>query len=254
MRQLLALLLLCLVSVAQAGDDPVISIIIDDIGYHTNPDKGMIELPGALSYAFLPHAPHTKKLAKLAHSLNKEIILHAPMQAMDETKNLGPGSLTLHMTEEQFTETLRKSLEAVPHAKGINNHMGSLLTRHPGHMLWLMREMNRHGDLYFVDSKTTSESIAQTVANENNVPNLTRDIFLDAERSEEFVNKQFDRMLKIARIRGYSVGIAHPYPETLKVLKKRLLELDDENIRLVPISEILKHDRKRKTWQVSSSR
>ena len=65
----------CLASIAQAEEKPVISIIIDDIGYHTLPDRDMIELPGAIAYAFLPHAPHTRRLAKYAHSLNKEIIL-----------------------------------------------------------------------------------------------------------------------------------------------------------------------------------
>lgn len=254
MRAILAVILLCLCTYAQAADDPVISIIIDDIGYHTHPDKDMVELPGALAYAFLPHTPHTQKLAQLAHSLNKEVMLHAPMQAVDETKDLGPGSLTLHMTHQQFVESLRASLESVPHVKGINNHMGSLLTRHPGHMLWLMEEMNRHGDLFFVDSRTTSESVAQEVATENHVPNIQRDIFLDAERSEAFVNKQFDRLLKIARLRGYAVGIAHPYSETHKVLKRRLLELEGEKIRLVPISEILTRQEKNKAWHASLSR
>jgi polysaccharide deacetylase 2 family uncharacterized protein YibQ len=256
MHRFLSLLLLCPLLVfqaqsLQASDDPVISIIIDDIGYHTRPDKDMIELPGALAYAFLPHAPHTKRLAKYAHSLNKEVILHAPMQAQDASKHLGPGSLTLHMTEQNFVETLRESLASVPNAKGISNHMGSLLTRHPGHMVWLMREINRHGDLFFVDSKTTSKSVAQSVADEHRVPNVTRDIFLDAEPGEAFINKQFDRLLKIARLRGHAVGIGHPYPETHKVLSKRLLELESENIRLVPLSDVLKREQSKKQWQVS---
>lgn len=248
---LLYTLLLWQVPLVQAADDPVISIIIDDIGYHTFPDKHMVELPGAIAYAFLPHAPHTKRLAKYAHSLNKEVILHAPMQPLDATKKLGPGSLTLHMTEENFVRTLRESLAAVPHARGVSNHMGSLLTRHPGHMVWLMREMNRHGDLFFVDSKTTSQSVAQSVADEHHVPNITRDIFLDAEPGEEFINRQFDRLLKIARLRGHALGIGHPYPETHKVLQKRLHELQHENIRLVPLSEVLKREQRRKKWQVS---
>lgn len=251
-KTVLGIIFLCLVSTAQAEERPVISIIVDDIGYHTLPDRDMIELPGAIAYAFLPYAPQTKKLAKLAHSLNKEVILHAPMQAMDATKKLGPGSLTLHMTEQNFVQTLRESLASVPHVKGVSNHMGSLLTRHPGHMVWLMREMNRHGDLFFIDSRTTSKSVAKAVADEHHVPNLTRDVFLDAERNEAFVEKQFDKLLKIARTRGYAIGIAHPYPETHKVLSQRLMELEEENIRLVPVSEILKREQGRKPWQVSS--
>ena len=161
----------------------------------------------ASTCAFLPHAPHTKLLASKAHSQNKEVILHAPMESL-HGKALGPGSLTLHMTEKQFISTLQEDLASVPHVQGINNHMGSLLTRHPGHMLWLMQEMNRHGGLFFVDSRTTLGSVAQSVAAENSIPNLDRDVFLDAEPGAEFVEKQFDRLIKIAQTRGAEIGRA----------------------------------------------
>ena len=230
-----------------------IAIIIDDLGNHSSHEEA-IRLPGAIACAFLPHTPYTQRLAKLAHSLNKEVILHAPMQAMNG-KTLGPGSLTLDMSEQEFIATLQKDLAAVPHVSGVNNHMGSLLTRHPGHMLWLMQEMNRHGDLFFVDSRTTAQSVARMVAEENSVPTLNRDVFLDAENSEEFVEQQFDRLISIAKKRGSALGIGHPYPATITVLKKRLLQLDVEEIELVSVSELLRRRNKEKSaWQVSSSR
>lgn len=232
---------------------PVIAIIIDDLGNKSS-DEQAIRLPGAVACAFLPHTPHTKRLAKLAHAHNKEVLLHAPMQSMHGDKKLGPGSLTLDMNESEFVKTLQDDLASVPHVQGINNHMGSLLTRHPGHMLWLMQEINRQGDLFFVDSRTTVHSVARMVANENHVPSLTRDVFLDAEAGTAFVEKQFDRLLKIARIHGYALAIAHPYPDTIKVLQKRLKQLDAENIKLVPVSTLLKRRQGSDAWQVSSSR
>ena len=64
---------------------------------------------------------------------------------------------------------------------GVNNHMGSLLTRHPGHMLWLMRTLQQHGEnpLFFVDSRTTVATVARRLAVENGVPNTDRNVFLD---------------------------------------------------------------------------
>ena len=231
----------------------MIAIIIDDLGNKSS-DEQAIRLPGAVALAFLPHTPHTPHLAKLAHANNKEILLHAPMQSIHDDKKLGPGSLTIDMNEAEFIKTLQSDLASVPHVQGINNHMGSLLTRHPGHMLWLMQEINRQGGLFFVDSRTTAHSVARMVANENNVPSLTRDVFLDADEGEEFVEKQFDRLLKIARVHGYALAIGHPYPATMKVLKKKLLQLDSEQIDLVPVSTLLKYRKGNSAWQAFLSR
>jgi len=231
----------------------MIAIIIDDLGNKSS-DIAAIELPGAVACAFLPHTPHTQRLAKLAHANNKEVMLHAPMQSMHDDKKLGPGSLTLDMTEPEFLKTLQEDLASIPHVQGVNNHMGSLLTRHPGHMLWLMQEINRHGDLFFVDSRTTKHSVARMVANENHVPSMTRDVFLDAKDNAAFVEKQFDRLLKIARTHGSALAIGHPYPDTMKVLKKRLQQLESEKVDLVPVSTLLKYRQGKAKWQVSLSR
>jgi len=251
-RKILIVCLLLSWQLSAQAQKPVIAIIIDDLG-NSPRDEQAIHLPGAVACAFLPHTPHAQRLAKLAHQNNKEVLLHAPMQSMHDGKRLGPGSLTLDMTESEFVKAIQDSLASVPHVQGINNHMGSLLTRHPGHMLWLMQEINRHGDLFFVDSRTTKHSVARMVANENNVPSLARDVFLDAEEGEAFVEKQFDRLLKIARTHGYALGIAHPYPDTLKILQKRLNQLDAEKIDLVPISTLLKRRQGSDAWQVSLS-
>lgn len=233
---------------------PSISIIIDDIGYRLKAGTRAIELPGAIAYAFLPHTPHAITLAKLAHSHNKEIMLHAPMQATDAEKNrlLGPGALTMEMSEQQIINTLQADLASIPHVTGINNHMGSLLTRHPGHMLWVMRELNRRGNLFFVDSLTSNQSVARQVANEFSVPALQRDIFLDHLADEAHISQQFDKLITLAKKRGSAVAIAHPYKETLNVLEKRLLELESLEINLIPVS-IMIQQRRDPQWQASLS-
>ncbi len=233
---------------------PSISIIIDDIGYHLTEGTRAIELPGAIAYAFLPHTPHAITLVKLAHSYNKEIMLHAPMQPVDASKNrlLGPGALTMEMSEQQIIKTLQADLASIPHVTGINNHMGSLLTRHPGHMLWVMRELNRQGDLFFVDSLTSNQSIASKVANEFSVPALQRDIFLDHIADEVHISRQFDKLIALAKARGSALAIAHPYDETLNVLSERLLELEALQINLVPVSVMIQQ-RSTPQWQASLS-
>jgi polysaccharide deacetylase 2 family uncharacterized protein YibQ len=167
---------------------------------------------------------------------------------------LGPGGLKLDMTRHDFIWTLQKDLESVPHVSGINNHMGSLLTRHPGHMVWLMTQIRRKGKLFFVDSRTTSESVAMQVAGEYGVPGLQRDIFLDHDRSSAAVRKQFEKTIAMARKHGTAVAIGHPYSSTLAILEELLPQLSHLRVRLVPVSEMIKLKKDRRdSWQASLS-
>lgn len=231
---------------------PVITIIIDDMGNHGGWGDAALTVPGPVTYAFLPHTPHANRLAKQAHASGKEVMLHLPMQS-HEGNPLGPGALTLHMTEIAFKRTLDDDLNAIPHARGLNNHMGSLLTRHPGAMAWLMQGMRERGDLFFVDSRTTLATVAQQLALEYGVPSASRDVFLDNDRNPQAIDRQFAQLLKRARRQGYAIGIGHPYPETTRVLAQRLGGLSALGIRLIPASEMIEYQRSRTLWHASSS-
>lgn len=228
---------------------PAISIIIDDLGNLKERDIRAIELPGAVTYSFLPLTPYAQELARIAHHNNKEVMLHLPMEAMANSK-LGPGALTMEMTHEQFTTQLESDLEAIPYAVGVNNHMGSLLTQQPGQMRWLMQELAKHNNLYFVDSYTTKYSIGQKVARENWIPTIRRNVFLDDFRDPVKIKMYFRHLLKLARETGTAVAIGHPYPETLAVLEEELPKLADEGIKLLPVSKLIKREMKRfRTWR-----
>src|SRR3990172_6778736 len=106
---------------------PVISIIIDDIGYRIREDVRAIAIPGPVAYAIMPHSPYARKMSRLASQNGKLVLLHLPMEAVMQEKNrfLGPGALWLDMTREQFMLTLNIDLDSLPEAVGVNNHEGS---------------------------------------------------------------------------------------------------------------------------------
>jgi polysaccharide deacetylase 2 family uncharacterized protein YibQ len=216
-----------------------ITLIIDDIGDNLRLGLRAVRLPGDVTCAFLPHTPYARQLAIAAHKRDKEVMLHLPMEA-EEGKAPGPGALTLDMTRSEFIRTVKSDLEAVPYASGVNNHMGSLMTQHPGDMRWLMQEIRRHGSLFFVDSRTTEFTVAQQVARETGVPNLRRDVFLDDDQRPAAIAAQFSRLVALARRHGSAVAIGHPHPATLRFLEKRLPRLSEQGIELIAVSDLIK--------------
>ena len=232
----------CLTTTAQCEqtNTPTISILIDDLGYKFKEDLRALALPGPVAYAILPHGPHTAKMSAIAHQKGKDIILHLPMQAevMDKNEFLGPGALTLNMTREEFLKTLNININAVPNLIGINNHMGSLLTQHPGHMQWLMESIKNKGQFY-VDSLTSDNSVAARLAKENNVPYLTRDVFLDHKQDIKSIRKQFVELIKLAKRNGSALAIGHPHINTIEVLMKELPFIHQYGVKLVSIKTLI---------------
>jgi len=218
---------------------PRIAIIIDDLGYEKAAGERAISLPGPIACAILPETPRATYLAEAAHAGGKEVLLHLPLQAERDREAAEPGSLLLDMSREQFGNAFVGSIESIPYAIGVNSHRGSLLTRHPGHMTWLMDEIQQHGELFFIDSYTTASSVALSVALESGVPAMKRDVFLDPDTTPGTVEREFARLKKLARQQGFAVGIGHPYPTTLEYLEKVLPNLQDDGYDLVSISQLV---------------
>ena len=240
----------------QAGSlevTPAISIIIDDLGYQHKAGLRALKLDGDITYAFLPRAPFTRQLAERAYRQQKEIMLHLPMES-DAENRLGPGALTQCMSEKEFKNRVRTSLAAVPHVRGFNNHMGSYLTKNPRLMGWLMQALMFRDDLYFVDSRTTIDTVAQQEAERRHIATTRRDIFLDYERDAKIVADQLVELVHHAQRYGTALAIGHPYPETLAALEAWLPSLQQQGIELVPVSQLIQRRQQRRItpWQLSS--
>ncbi len=249
--RVLALTLL-LASTVVAAAPPSIAIILDDMGYERSRGEAALALPEGITYAFLPHAPHTGDLARLARRQGREIMLHLPMQTVDG-RPMDRGGLHMDMDETQFQRVLAQDLAALPGAVGVNNHMGSLLTRHPGAMAWLMRGLAEHGDLYYVDSRTHRATVAEQLARATGLPTSRRDVFLDNDPNPVAITAQFQRLLRKARRQGSAIAIGHPYPETVAVLARELPRLAERGVVLRSVSAVIAQQRRQGTWQASSS-
>lgn len=236
----LALLPACLMSATLAAAPPQlprIALIMDDLGHALPAGLRTLALDAPVAVAILPHTPHATRLARAARESGKEVLLHLPLQAVGQP-GMEPGLIHMDMSRRDLAEELHEALAMVPGARGVNTHRGSLLTRHPGHMDWLMQELKAVGGLYFVDSYTTAQSIALQIAREHALPAARRDVFLDHDPAPERIHAEFERLKALALRQGQAIAIGHPYPTTLDYLETALAGLEESGFRLVPVSEL----------------
>ena len=232
-------LLLPLIPVS-AESRPVVAIVIDDFGHDPRESRRAAALPGPIHFAVLPHTPFARMSSELAIAHGHEVMLHLPMEAENGT-DPGPGAILGRLSEEETRQAVRDALASVPHAKGMNNHMGSLLSREHHHLAWVMSELREQPlELYVLDSRTHPDSQVRHIAGWAGLPATQRDVFLDAEPHDaNFVRQQLALLERIARRDGMAIGIGHPYPETLQVLEEALPDLKERGIRLIKLSDYL---------------
>ncbi len=218
----------------------MIAIIIDDMGISLR-SKLVEILPAPLTLSYLPYAKNLQERTARAVQNGHEIMVHMPMEPMSEYMDTGPKVLSSSQNDAEFGETLDWGLSQFDGFIGINNHMGSKLTQDKEAMRRVMDYLKeKDKNLFFVDSKTISSSIAADIARKAGIPYAERDIFLDHEQTPEFIAKALKQLEEIAGSRGYAIAIGHPHKETIAALKAWIPTLKDKGLTLVPISKLIK--------------
>lgn len=217
---------------------PKIAIVIDDVGMNLKQSRAAIALDPNITLAFLPYAEQVKELSAQALENGNEIIIHAPMEAMNSDIDLGSLALKADMSLSDFNAEFQKISQSFEGYVGVNNHMGSRLTQDKQAMSQLMRLLKAK-DLYFLDSKTISTSVAAEMAAFYGVPFAVRDVFLDHEDSTEFVTKALAKVEGVARRSGSAIAIGHPKANTMEGLQAWIATLEEKGFELVPLSKLI---------------
>ncbi|MFQ6070219.1 MAG: divergent polysaccharide deacetylase family protein [Candidatus Aminicenantales bacterium] len=214
-------------------------IIIDDMGYSLESLKKVFSFNKPLTISILPFSPHAKKTAQIAHENGLEVMLHLPLESANNNGNNDVRGIILsRMSEEEVKKRLEENLNQVPYIKGVNNHMGSRITASKTVMMVILEEIKKK-NLFFVDSVTTTKSVAHELAQKMGLPSARRDIFLDSIANKDSIKRKLTQLFRLARKKGTAVGICHPFEETLEVLEKYLGLADEYDVELVSVSRII---------------
>jgi len=221
---------------------PMVALIIDDLGY-ASPDLVARLCSQSVNFdvAVLPYQKFTIQSAEIAHSKGKEVMLHLPMEPNGYPgpgKNPGPSAIMYDLPEREVRHRVKKAMAAVPFVKGVNNHMGSCITRDRSRMAWILEEVKAK-EYFFVDSLTEKNSVAFHVATKLDVPSARREIFLDDDRDPVAIVKQWERTIALARSSGHAIAIGHICPQTIGVLET-LIPKSVSKVQFVKVSNIIK--------------
>lgn len=219
-----------------------LAIVIDDFGQDRNGVKEMMSIQRHLTFAVMPFLPYSQTDAIEAHEKGFEIIVHLPMEPVKgKVSWLGPKPIVSTLSDNEVYDITSEAFVDVPYAVGANIHMGSKIsadTRIMSDVLDIVKE-NR---VYFLDSKTSSKSVAKKIAEEKAIPFYERDVFLDGQVSKEQVKEQLRKAGEIALNKGKAIAIGHVGIEGGKVTAQAIVEMlpefDKKNIQLVFVSEL----------------
>lgn len=217
-----------------------ISLILDDFGSSWRNVDSCLALPNLIAIAVIPHLRDSARVAEAAKSRGFDVFLHQPMEPHNFPKeNPGKYGIYLWQTKEEVAEILRGNLSSLGVTlTGVNNHTGSRATEERRLMEFFFDAFPRQ--LIFLDSRTSSNSVAYDVARSRGIRALKNNVFIDASFDRPSIEKSFDQLLRQARRDGSAIGIGHVQShETIKMLEERLPALSVSGVSLVRLGELV---------------
>jgi polysaccharide deacetylase 2 family uncharacterized protein YibQ len=202
---------------AEPGGRPRLAIIIDDCGQWPDTERAFVALPFPLTLSVLPHVRFGSAIARDASAAGKGVMLHLPMQTISG-RYPGPGTITTTMPDAAIRDEVAGDLAELPQARGVNNHEGSLATQ-DARVMGDIADVLVHDKQFFIDSRTSSASVGESVARGRGVPSASRSVFLDNVDDEAAVEARLREAISDARSTGSAIAIGHPRAATLAAVR-----------------------------------
>ena len=224
---------------AQVPMRGVIGLIIDDFGYRNDHvSNGFLNLSGKLTYAIIPGHEYSQLFSKKAYDAGYEIIVHMPMENIGKTYGEEEYALMSYFQDDEIKDRINSAFDQLPESIGLNNHQGSRGTA-DSRVMTLLAGVIKEKKKFFIDSRTTRNSLAETTMRKYNVQTNKRDIFLDNELDEEIINTQLLKLAELSEEKGIAIGIGHVKPQTLSVLEREIPVLQKKGFRFEFVSRLV---------------
>ncbi|MDP8233204.1 MAG: divergent polysaccharide deacetylase family protein [Candidatus Saelkia tenebricola] len=202
-------------------------LVIDDWGYSQSVIPYLKEINIPLNISILPGLRYSKTINKIAHDYSHEVLLHLPMQPQKSRKMekyLEKFTIRDTMSDKEVEKILTNFLLNLSNIKGVNNHMGSLLSKNEEKMSLILKILNEKG-FYYLDSKVISDSVAKDCAEKIGIVCFERDVFLDNKLDSDYIKTRIREAIALSQKQGYAIAIGHTKHITLKTIKEMIPEI-----------------------------
>ena len=224
--------------VGPAGDWPRMAIIVSGLGLSDAATAGAIKLPRQVTLSFTPYGADLEAEVAAARAAGHEVLLDLPMEPISyPADDPGPHTLLTSLNPSDNIARLDWLLGRFQGYVGVINHMGSRFTASPEPLRPILRALKDRG-LMFVDSRSTSKSVAAGLAGQMRLPRAINDRFLDHEPTRGAIDQSFAAAEGEARARGVAVVVARPFPVTLERMAAWLPMLESRGIEIVPVTAL----------------
>lgn len=201
---------------------PALAIVIDDCGFSMEYARRVRACGLPITWAIIPKLRFSGETADMLTKDGIPFLIHVPMQAyVDPDGASGKKNayaIGVGMGADAVREALVPLLDSLPDAYGINNHRGSKATSDRATMEHVMNILAER-KLFFMDSSTSSKTVAHRTALAHGLDSVKNNYFLDNESDREKIKIQLDRAIAGAKAKGSAVAICHLRPETIAFLE-----------------------------------
>nr|WP_092069394.1 divergent polysaccharide deacetylase family protein [Dendrosporobacter quercicolus]NSL47460.1 divergent polysaccharide deacetylase family protein [Dendrosporobacter quercicolus DSM 1736]SDL90490.1 hypothetical protein SAMN04488502_1011139 [Dendrosporobacter quercicolus] len=216
-----------------------LALVIDDFGYSREPITAFAAIDKPLTFAVLPYRTYSNEAAARGLSAGHQIILHLPLEPLAAAEQSEKTTIMVEMSDDDIQAATVRAVQAVPGIIGVNNHQGSRSTADQRVMRNVLAVLkDRH--LFFIDSRTNSQSVAYATAQELGVRSGENNIFVDNEDDVAAIKRQLRSAGQIAIRNGRAIAIGHARMNTAAAVRQMLPEFEAAGIKLVFASQLLK--------------
>lgn len=216
-----------------------LALIIDDFGYNSDTIAAYAAMPQPLTFAVIPYRPYSNEAAAKALSSGHQVMLHLPMEPLSAAEQSEASTVTVAMSDQEIRDMATKAIQSVPGIIGVNNHQGSRATADRRVMKAVLGVVKAH-NLFFVDSRTSGQSIAYDAARQAGVRTASNEIFLDGRSDVEYIKGQLWAAARMAARDGTAIAIGHARHNTVIALREAIPEVEAAGIKFVFVSQLVR--------------
>jgi len=216
----------------------VMAIVIDDFGYNEEPISAFADIDRPLTFAVIPYHLFSHEAAMRGISSGHQVLLHLPMEPLDKAEQSEELTITVTMSEQDIRDMTKNAIAEIPGLIGVNNHQGSRATADWRVMNGVLSEIKSH-NLFFVDSRTNSQSLAASAARQMGIRTGENELFLDNVDDVSAIKAQLRTAQNMAIKHGSVTVIGHARMKTARAVREMVSELEDNGVQLVFVSQLL---------------